>query len=174
MNKVIPYFQQRYVKPKEDRIDHYRPQGEEFDKAYTYDVKSRTDEISRRQLTSEKITVDQQDATRVEKTEQPKYPKDLDVGRIVIEEIPEEREETPTDERVRQQGRPKSTEITVTQREVKEYPKSYVSEGVIKVGKLDVTDVEKDVIEGTKLEQRIKTLEDRVDGTRKVIKAFIS
>ena len=112
--------------------------------------------------------------TRVEKTEQPKYPKDLDVGRIVIEKIPEEREETPKHERVRQQRRPKSTETTVTQREVKEYPKSYVSEDVIKVGKLDVTHVEKDVVEGTKLEQRIKTLEDRVDGTRKVLKTFIS
>ena len=160
------------MKPKEDRIDHYRPHGEEFDKAYTYDVRSRTDEtdISRRQLTYGKITVIDEDMTFKEQPEKPTYPKDLDVGRIVIEETPEDMQEIPKRDIVRQNARPKSTETTVTQREVKEYPKSYVGEDIIKVGTLDVTHLEKDVTDKTKVEERVKTFGDKVDRTRKVLK----
>ncbi len=89
-------LQPKYEKPKEDRTDHYRPQGEEFDKAYTYDYKSRTDDTvtSDQKVTSEKITISRRDVTHIEETEKPtRYPKDFDIGRIVIEETPEENKE---------------------------------------------------------------------------------
>ena len=112
--------------------------------------------------------------TREEEKEKPKYPKDLDVGRIVIEETPEDMQEIPKGDIVRQKARPRSTETTVTQRKVKEYPKSYSSEDIVKVGKLDVTHLEEDVIDKTKVERSIRRFEDNVDGTCKVLKSCIS
>ena len=164
-------LQPRQEKPKKDRIDHYRPQGEEFDKAYTYDYKSRTDdtEVSPQRVATEKITVDRGDITRMEATEKPRYPKDIDVGRIVIEEIPEEREEIPKHKILRKEhGGPRSTGVTIAQHEVEEHPKTYVTEDVIKVGKLDVIHLEKEMVEAKTVQDKIRTYKDRVDGPRKV------
>ena len=140
---ILSYtFQSRHVQPKEDRIDHYRPQGEEFDKAYTYDVRSRTDEteISQQHVSSEKISVSRRDITRLEETEKPRYPKDLDIGRIVIEELPEEKEVTQS-ELVHKDELKLREGMLDTCYAVKNIPKKYVREDV-KVGKLDITDYE--------------------------------
>ena len=111
----------------------------------------------------------------MKETEKPRYPKDLDVGRIVIEEIPEEKEKVPKREvPKKEQIRPKSIEVTqheveeATQHEVEEHPKTYVTEDVIKVGKLDVTHLEKEMVEAKTVQERIKIYKDRVDGARKV------
>ena len=135
-------------KPKQDKIDHYRPQGEEFDKAYTYDYQSRTDdtEVSQQQVTAEKITVRETDICRMEETEKPRYPKHLDVGRIVIEETPEEKEEVTRREvfkRDEVKPRHKDTEVRY---EVERRPKQQ-KEDVVKVGRLDVTDYHKETME---------------------------
>ena len=160
-----------FQKPKAEKVDHYRPQGEEFDKAYTYDYKSRTDgaEVPQQQVTTERISVSRRDLTRMEETEKLVYPKSLDIGRIVIEETPEDKEE------ILKRGdfeiehvRPKSTDATVTKHEVEEHPKTYVTEDVIKVGKLDVTHLEKEVVEAKTVKERINAYRDRVDGARKV------
>ena len=135
-------------KPKQDKIDHYRPQGEEFDKAYTYDYQSRTDdtEASQQQVTAEKITVSKTDICHMEETEKPRYPKHLDVGRIVIEETPEEKVEvTRRDVLKRDEVKPKNKDTEVCY-EVERRPKQQ-KEDVVKVGRLDVTDYHKETME---------------------------
>ncbi|XP_028404778.1 trichohyalin-like [Dendronephthya gigantea] len=135
----------KYDKKKEERIDHYRPQGEEFDKAYTYDYKSRTDdtEITQQRVTAEKITVSREDRTQIEETEKPRYPKDLDIGRIVIEEAPEEKEEILKREVVRRDEVKPRREDMKTTYEAEKVPGVQMRKEIIKVGKLDVTDYEK-------------------------------
>ena len=136
-------------KPKQDKIDHYRPQGEEFDKAYTYDYQSRTDdtEVSQQQVTAEKITVSKTDTfSRIEETEKPRYPRHLDVGSIVIEQIPEEKEEVTRRDVIKTdevKPRHKDTEVRY---EVERRPKQQ-KEDVVKVGRLDVTDYHKETME---------------------------
>ena len=156
------------MKPQKEKVDHCRPQGEEFDRAYTYDYKSRTDDTETSQkLITEKITVSQKDVSCMEQTEKRRYPKDVDIGRIVTEETPEEkrefsRREFPREDHVGQKG----SEVTVVQHE--DYPKAYVTEDAVKVGKLDVTHLERSSVDGASVSERVKTYRDRVDGTRKV------
>ena len=135
-------------KTKEDKIDHYRPQGEEFDKAYTYDYQSRTDDtqVSQQQVTAEKITVSKTDICQMEETEKPRYPKHLDVGRIVIEETPEEKVEvTRRDVLKRDEVKPRHKDTEVRY-EVERRPKQQ-KEDVVKVGRLDVTDYHKETMQ---------------------------
>ena len=56
--------------------------------------KTRKDEriVSRREMATEKVYVTRIDRTRKEEIQQAKYPKEQDVGRIMIEEIPEEKD----------------------------------------------------------------------------------
>ena len=98
----------------------------------------------------------------MEKTEEPKYPKDHHIGRIVIEEIPEEKEElTKRDIRRRDEVRPRSEEIK-TRFEVERGPRPQVREEVIKVGKRDVTDYEKTQREAERVEERIVSTDRKV------------
>lgn len=57
------------------------------------ETKARKDEriVSRREMATEKVYVTRRDRTRTEEIQQEKYPKEQDVGRIVVEEIPEEK-----------------------------------------------------------------------------------
>ena len=156
------------MKTQKETIEDYRPQGDEFDKAYTYDYKSHMDDTETSQgRVTEKITVSERDTARIEQTEKRRYPKDFDIGRVVIEEAPEEKEEFPKREltkkdRVRQKG----TEVTVVQHE--DYPKTCITEDTVKVGKLDVTHLEKSSVDAKAVEERIEAYRDRVDGNRKV------
>ena len=133
-------------KPKEERIDHYRPQGEDFDKAYTYDYTSRKDDTttSMKKVTSEKITVSDTDRPLLEETEKPRYPKHLDVGRIVIEEIPEDKKEvTERDGFKRDEVKPRDDKEIKKLHPVRKDLKPQVKQDVIEVGRLDITDYEK-------------------------------
>ena len=137
-------------------VDHYRLQGEEFDKAYTYDVRSRTDEteISQQKVTSEKISVSRKDITRLEETEKPRYPKDLDIGRIVIEEIPEEKEEVAKHDIVhKDEVKPRRRDME-TCYEVKTVPKKKVKEDTIKIGRLDINDYHTTSLESEHVQER--------------------
>ena len=124
----MQYFQtKRAEKPKEERIENYHPQGEEFDKAHTYHQQLRTDEtvMSEGRLKSEKITVSGGEIPRTEETEKPTYPKAIDIGRIVIDEIPEQKEplqkrDIPTRDKVndheitqRESDRPKIQQMVI-------------------------------------------------------------
>ena len=157
-------------RPKRDRTDQYRPQGEEFDKAYTFDHKSHTDdtETSQKHVTSEKITVSRRDMTRMEQTEKPRYPKDLDIGRILIEEISDEKEVTQGDVVRRDDVKPRSEKME-TNYEIKRGPKSQVKEETVKIGKLDVTDYDRTSRVSDRLEERITPSTDRMPKNREVI-----
>ena len=133
-------------KPKEERIDQYRPQGEEFDKAYTYDYKSRTDDTktSMKKVTSEKITVSDTDRPLFEETEKPRHPKHLDVGRIVIEEIPEDKKKvTERDGFKKDEVKPRDDKELKKLHPVRKDLKPQVKQDVIEVGRLDITEYEK-------------------------------
>ena len=58
------------------------------------------------------------------------------------------------------------TEVTVVQHE--DYPKTCITEDTVKVGKLDVTHLEKSSVDAKAVEERIEAYRDRVDGNRKV------
>ena len=121
-------------------------------------TKPRVDETraSQRQVTTEKVTVTRTDGSRTDEIERRRHPKDYDVGRIVIEEIPEEKEEKPQVYR-KYQGKPRTTEVTVTMDDVKDVSKTYQKEDVVKVGRLDVHGLEKTPEESRRPEQRSLT-----------------
>ena len=141
----IQCFQtRREEKPKKERVEHYRPQGEEFDKAYTYHQQSRTDEtvMSEGRVKSEKITVSGGDIPRTEETEKPTYPKAIDIGRIVIQEIPEEKQP------LQKRDIPKRDKVKETRLDIEPCDKfdgrpiTHVKEDAVKVGRLNITDHE--------------------------------
>lgn len=158
-------LQPKQEKPKEDRIDHYRPKGEEFDKAYTYDYQSRTDDtdLSQQQVTSEKITVNRKDITHMEETEKPRYPNDLHVGRIVIEEISEEKG-------VRKREAVRRDEVE-TRPEIEKVPRKKV-EDLNKIGKLDITDYEKTPRKAEPAQERTTRCNELLEKDRKVSLSF--
>lgn len=88
-----------------------------------------------------------------ERQERRKHVKALDVGRIVIEEIPDEKKKAPPVAK-KENVRPKSVEITLPEQEVKEIPGRHI-EDVVKVGKLDVTNFEKKSLKSSKVQERI-------------------
>ena len=157
-------------RPEEQRIDRVHVEDVEFDELRRDKVRPRTDsaEVSRKQVSTEKVTVSRREITRAEETEKPKYLKDQDIGRIVIEEIPEKTEVPKSDVSRKVAEKPKSAEVTVKRHEVEEVPRMHVKEDVIKVGQLDVTDLEKAPVESRRLEERVATYREKVEGARKV------
>ena len=130
-------------------------------------IKRRIDEIPREKVTTENVTVSRRDIRIPEEPKTSTYRKDLDIGRIVINEIPEQKEETPKRDTVQREPiRPKRTAMTISQRDVRERPKKYVSEDVVKVGRLDTTDLERITEESRRVEQRIKTQKETIDGRK--------
>jgi hypothetical protein len=152
-------------KPERERPDHLDI-DDDFDK--TFEIAPRKDDVSRQKITSEKIIVSRRDKGEMDETEKSRYPKDLDIGRIVIEKTPEDEEILKRKVLRKEHDRPRSTEVTVTQHGVEEHPKTYVTEDTIKVGKLDVTHLEKEMVETKTLQERTKAYKDRVDGAHKV------
>jgi hypothetical protein len=137
-----PFLQPRGgERPKEDRIDHLK--GEEFDKAYTYQQTSRRDgaDVSHQHVTSEEITVSRRDLNRMEETDKPRYPKDLDIGRIVIDEISEEKGDMMKPDVVKRDEIQRSRRDDIDTRY--EVSKKQVKQDLVKVGRLDIMDYEK-------------------------------
>jgi hypothetical protein len=108
---------------------------------------------------STEVTVTQHEVEDL--PQKPKYSKDLDIGRIVIEEIPEEIKDLPNVHRIEKDAT-KSTEVTLTRHEVEDI--STVKEGILKLGKLDVTWLELHVLASTNVGERTNA-----DSTQKVI-----
>ena len=119
-------------------MEQYRPQSVEFAKAYTCDYGSRADDTEKSQLRaiSEKIIVHEGHIPRTEEPLKPRYPKNLDVGRIVIEEISEEQ---PRSKYPRQS---KSTDSTTERELVKDISKPSELDDVYNVSKLDLGKLE--------------------------------
>ena len=87
------------------------------------------------------------DITRTEETEKPRYPKHLDVGRIVIDETPEEKEEViKRDVPKRDEVKPKYKH-TETRYGVERRPVRKEKDDIVEVGRLDVTDYQKKTME---------------------------
>ena len=144
-------------------IDRLHVQDVGYDKVH--ETKPRTDEtkISREHVTTEKVTVGRGDITHKEQTDKPKYPKEQDIGRIVIEEIPEKKEEIAKPAVLRKEViKPKTTEVTVMRPKVEDTSSR-------KLGKLDLTEMEKAPVESKVVEERLKTYSEKVDGARKVV-----
>ena len=150
-----------------------------------------------------------------EEPERQKCTKNLDIGRIMIEEIPEEKQEilkpgalwkgqakpkfshvafpqhkveysknldigfTDIEERSKQKKQPKvhgkekttlkPVEVSLTRHEVVEFPR--ITEDIVKVGKLDVSCLEKQITKSTIQKEKSLTC---TDGTHKVIIKYIS
>lgn len=147
----------RYVEDDSTYKDHYETTKRRLDETRT----------SQRQLTTEKFTVTRTDGTRTEEIQRPTHPKDHDVGRIVINKIPEEKEEEPQVYR-RYEGKPKTTEVTVTRADVKDVFKTNQKKDVINVGRLDLHGLEKTPEESRKMEERLPTEIERVQYPRQV------
>lgn len=97
--------------------------------------------------------------------QRPTCTKDLDVGRIVIEETSEETKHLPEVHR-KEKVPSKSIEVTLTGHEVEEISREHEKEAIVKVGKLDVTCLEKRALEFTNTAERTRT---QMDGTYRVI-----
>lgn len=155
----------RDKKPEEQNLDHLHAEELFYDK-----VQPRTDDtkVSREHVTTEKVTVSRRDTTHSEQIAKPGHPKELDVGRIVIEEIPEEKEDIPKRKVTRKQEvKPRSTVVKRPDRP--EVPKTQVKEDVVKVGKLDVDEFKETPLERRRVEERVATYKERVEGARKVL-----
>ena len=98
--------------------------------------------MSAGRVKSEKITVSGGDIPRTEETEKPTYPKAIDIGRIVIEEIPEEKQP------LQKRDIPKREKVKQTRLDIEPCDKfdggpiMHVKEDSVKVGRLNVTDHE--------------------------------
>ena len=134
------------------------------------ETKPRMDEtrVSRREVETEEVIVTRTDATRPEEIERPRYLREQEVGRIVIEEVPEEKEERPRDIYRKYVEKPRTTEVTVTREDVSDVCKPYEKEDVVKVGKLDVHELDKTPMESRRVEEKSLTRSERVDRPRKV------
>ena len=103
----------------------------------------------------------------MEETEKPRYPKHLDVGRIVIEETPEEKREViKRDLLKREEVKPtrKDTEVCY---EVERRPKQPGREDVAKVGRLHVQEYHEQPMEFERLKEKTTNIE-RMGKDRKV------
>ena len=93
----------------------------------------------------------------MEETEKPRYPKDLNVGRILIEEIPEEKndvEKHPIVKRDEIKPRRGDTEPGYN---VDTVCRKQVQQDLVKVGRLDISDYEKTPRESRQIEERTTT-----------------
>lgn len=165
---LTTFLQPKQEKPIKDAIDQYRPTGEEFDKAYSYDVQTRTDdtEISAQQVPFQKIAVSRSDIRSLDEAEKPRYPKHVDVGRLVIEEIPEEKIIPDRETVQRETLRHKITEIASTKTSVEEQQTKYVKEGVVRAGKLETTDFDGVTRESRRAEEKLTTQREIIDARK--------
>lgn len=123
------------------------------------------DEIPLHRAKTERVAVCKRDLKRSEEPKKRKYQKELDVGRIVMEEIPKEHAEVAKQDTVQtQQIRQKKVDLTVCKRQVEERQKTYAKRDV-KVGKLDISAVER---ETTRPHEIVITHRKIADEERKV------
>ncbi len=117
---------------------------------------------SRRKVDTERITIMKSGGTRTEETERQIYPKEYDIGRIIVEEIPDEKPgkylKYPSD--------PKSTKVTVTREHVTEAPRPSEKD-VINVGKHDLYKLETREVESRRIADRSLKEPERVERPRK-------
>ena len=111
------------------------------------------------------------DITTTEEAEKPRYPKDLDIGRIVIEEIAEEK--IPERERPQKEYSKLRARETTKTHETKAPRKEVIEDKTI-VRKEHTSDYEERPWERRTVDERVTTYTDRIDGVRKVLKHNIT
>lgn len=128
-----------------------------------YDTVPHEDETPRKSISSDKITITKYGTARQEEIKRRKHPNDVHIGRIVVDEMPGEKELRPRED----QEQPRDRQVTITRKEVKDVPK--LQEESIPVGKLDLRDVEKDVIDSRKPKRTLVTPTERVYHSRTLV-----
>ncbi len=129
------------------------------------DFKQRFDDTkeSRREVDTERITETKSHVAQTEEPERQIYPKEHDIGRIIIDEIPDKKPRKylkyPSD--------PKSTKVTATREHVMETPRPHEKEDVIKIGKLDLYKLETRQVESRRIADRPSKEPERVERPRK-------
>lgn len=154
------------LKPEDRTLRECEVTDEDFDNVT--ETEPHVDEIHRQKVTTEKVTVSRQDIISSEEPQKAKYRKDLDIGRIVIEEIPEEKEKNPEYENIqKKQARPKTTDITASRRqhEVKERHEKYIKDDI---AKLDSTDSGRIMKEARRVDKKVQTQRETADERIKV------
>ena len=112
-------------------------------------------------MKSEKIIVDAGDMPHMEKTEKQRYPKSLDVGRIVIEETPEEKEPLRKRDVLRRDEVKETCEEIETHHQNGRIATTELEKDIVKVGRLDVTDYEKTFTESERVDKRVTSGTER-------------
>ena len=129
------------------------------------ETKPRTDDIPRQKVTTEKVVVSRREMVSSEQPQKPAYRKDLDIGRIVIEEIPEEKDKIPEYENIqKKQARPKTADMTAGRREVKERHSHIRND----IAEFDSTDSGRTTKEVRWEGERVETQRETRDGRTKV------
>ena len=148
----------------EDRpLNECEVTGEGFDDVI--ETKPRTDDIPREKVTTEKAVVIRGEMVSSEEPQKPPYQKDLDIGRIVIEEIPEENDKIPEYENIqKKQARPKTADMTAARREVKERH-THIRDDI---AEFDSTDSGRTTKEVRRERERVETQTKTRDGKTKV------
>lgn len=138
-----------------DTVSHKGP------KSYPEDTQS-----PHQRVPTERITVSRHDIAKTEEPDKPKYPKDLDIGRIVIEEIPEEK--VPKRESPRKEHSKPIAGKTVKSKETT-MPRKELIEHETKVHKEYTTGYEERPWERRTVDERVITYTDKLGGMRKVM-----
>ena len=129
------------------------------------ETKPRTDDTLLQKVTTEKVVVSRRDIISSEEPQKPTHRKDLDIGRIVIEEIPEEKDEIPEYENIqKKQARPKTADMTAARREVKERHTHMRDD----IAEFDSTDSGRTTKEVRRERERVQTQRETRDGRTKV------
>ena len=103
----------------------------------------------------------------MEETDEPRYPKHLDVGRIVIQETPEEKREVIKRDLLKRDDVKPTRKDTEVRYEVGRRPKQQGKEDVVKVGKLDVSEYHEQPMEFERSKEKTTNFE-RMGKDRKV------
>ena len=128
--------------------------------------KPRPEEIPHERVTAEKVTVGRR-YERSQEDEIETHRKHLDIGRIVIEDISEEKEVIPEPETAQEElVTPKRTDITVHHHDVKHRATKNVKKDVVKVGKLDTAGLDRLTEESWQVHERTTTPREAVDGRK--------
>lgn len=137
--------------------------------AWREKIKPHVDEtkVSRKKVDTERITVLKSDTIQTEEPERQIYPKEQDVGRIVIEEISEEQPHS------KYPDQPKSTEVAITREHVTDTSRPSETDDVINVAKLDLRKLESREVESRSTTKRPMKEKEWVKRQRKACLNYV-
>lgn len=156
----------------EQKIDRLYFDDLEVKRVCRDEIRPRTeDKIGfRKQVTTENVTVSSHVKAHQEETAKPRYPRELDIGRFMIAEIQEGKQEIPKGKILRREEvKPTSTNMWVTRHELEEVSTTIDKEDVIKVSKLDITELEETPVELRRADKKDTIYTGTVIGGHEVV-----